>query len=120
MGRQQTLTDLQQSVELSLQDLPGVSVLCWNLQGEGHALPGETLVQRHQGSVNTGLYQVTGKVLRKMRYTAPELPAAVMFLITLVMLQHTLQVWKLSSSIRTQYYQPPEPNIALGKYPTCT
>ena len=44
-----------------------MSVLCWNLQGEGHALPGETLVQRHQGSVNTGLYQVTGKVLRKMR-----------------------------------------------------
>ena len=56
------MTDLQQSVELSLQDLPGVSVLCWDLQSQGHALPGKTLVQRYQGSVNSGLYQVAGKV----------------------------------------------------------
>ena len=59
-------------------------------------------------------------VLRKMRYTAPESPAVVMFLTTLVMLQHTLQVCKPSSSIGTQYYQPPKPNITLGIYPTCT
>ena len=64
---QQTKAHLQQSVELSLQDLPGVSVLCWNLQRQGHALPGETLVQRYQGPVNTGLYQVTGKVLEKIK-----------------------------------------------------
>ena len=72
MGRQQTLTDLQQSVELSLQDLPGVSVLCRDLESQGHALPGETLVQRYQGSVNTGLYQVTGKVLRKIKICSGE------------------------------------------------
>ena len=66
-GRHQTKTNLQQSVELSLQDLPGVSVLCWDLQSQGHALPGETLVQRHQGSVNSGLDQVAGKVLRKIK-----------------------------------------------------
>ena len=60
------------------------------------------------------------KDLKKMRYTAPESLVVEMFLTTLVMLQRTLQVWKLSSYIGTQYYQPLEQNIALEISPICT
>ena len=54
---------LKQSVELSLQYLPGLGVLCGDLEGQGHGLPGEALVQRYQSTVHTTLYQVTGVVL---------------------------------------------------------
>ena len=35
---------LEQRVELSLQDGPGVAVLGGDLEGKGHALPGETVI----------------------------------------------------------------------------
>ena len=54
---------LKQSVELSLQYLPGLGVLCGDLEGQGHGLPGEALVQRYQSTVHPTLYQVTGVVL---------------------------------------------------------
>lgn len=58
------ISHLEQRVKLSLQDGPGVAVLGGNLEGQGHALPGEAVIQRHQGSVHSGLDQVICKVLR--------------------------------------------------------
>lgn len=57
------VTHLEQRVELSLQDGPGVAVLGGDLEGEGHALPGEAVIKRHQGPVNSRLDQVICKIL---------------------------------------------------------
>ena len=55
---------LKQCVEFSLKYLPSLGVLCRNLQGKSHRLPGEAFVQGDQSAVHPTLDQVACIVLR--------------------------------------------------------